>query len=155
MPAGHQVQFEGITFFCGTIGDAPEPRRFIHSVPEAKHIPKYEPAAGDPLRQSWLIAYRIICERDAKLETHVSQVEIMLQDIRQIPQGPRPSEARVRALEIAAIFAAAAVLLLIASAAGTSDGISIPAMGTSRGCMVPSAFPAVAARLKRRRDSLG
>jgi hypothetical protein len=70
-PAGHQVHFEGITFTCvkgGSLGQ----ERFILSSPEAKYIPKAEPAPGDPLRQSWLIVYRIICEREGEAQTKTS-----------------------------------------------------------------------------------
>ena len=70
-----RVQFDGITFVCGTIGDGTELRRFIHSDPATKYLPESEPAESDPLRRSWLIVYRIICERDAtaKSESFVSR----------------------------------------------------------------------------------
>jgi hypothetical protein len=58
----HEVRFEGETFDCGQIKDAGKVRRFIHSTPPAKYIPEFEPAAGDPLLNSWMITYRIICE---------------------------------------------------------------------------------------------
>ncbi|MFZ1109057.1 MAG: hypothetical protein WAN43_12035 [Rhodomicrobium sp.] len=58
----HQVRFEGETFDCGTIERAGKVSRFIHSIPPAKYVPEFEPAAGDPLHNSWMITYRIICE---------------------------------------------------------------------------------------------
>ncbi len=58
----HEVSFEGQTFICGKIEDRGDVRRFIHSIPQAKYIPEFEPSANDPLARSWLITYRIICE---------------------------------------------------------------------------------------------
>ncbi len=63
--AGHTVHFQGITFFCGKLVEGAEVHRFIHSVPETKYIAQAEPSENDPLRKSWLIVYRIICERSA------------------------------------------------------------------------------------------
>ena len=58
----HEVRFEDQTFICGKIEDRGKVRRFIHSIPQAKYIPEFEPRADDPLAESWLITYRIICE---------------------------------------------------------------------------------------------
>ena len=62
---GHEVRLEGMTFLCGEIQDGKQIRGFMHSVPPAKYIPGEEPAAGDPLRPSWLLVHRIICDGDA------------------------------------------------------------------------------------------
>ena len=62
---GHTARFQGITFFCGKLVEGVEVRRFIHSVPTTKYIAEAEPPENDPLRKSWLIVYRIICERNA------------------------------------------------------------------------------------------
>ncbi len=58
----HEVQFQGETFICGQINVGGKIRHYIHSIPQAKYIPEYEPSASDPLARSWLITYRIICE---------------------------------------------------------------------------------------------
>ncbi len=58
----HEVRFEDQTFICGKIEDRGKVRRFIHSIPQAKYIPEFEPRADDPLAESWSITYRIICE---------------------------------------------------------------------------------------------
>ena len=58
----HEVRFEQETFICGQINDSGTVRRFIHSIPTAKYIPEFEPAATDPAAKSWDITYRIICE---------------------------------------------------------------------------------------------
>lgn len=58
----HEVRFEDQTFICGKIEDGGKVRRFIHSIPKAKYIPEFEPRKGDPLAESWLITYQIICE---------------------------------------------------------------------------------------------
>jgi hypothetical protein len=58
----HEVRFEEETFLCGAVEQAGKIRRFIRSTPRAESIPEFEPQAGDPLRDSWLITYRIICE---------------------------------------------------------------------------------------------
>ncbi len=58
----HEVRYEDQTFICGKIEHRGAVRRFIQSIPPAKYIPEFEPRAGDPLAESWLITYRIICE---------------------------------------------------------------------------------------------
>jgi len=60
---GHVVRFDQIVFICGKQNNDSGNRRFIHSVPEAKYIPEFEPPSGDPLLPSWLVTYRIICEQ--------------------------------------------------------------------------------------------
>ncbi len=60
----HEVRFKDQTFICGKIEEQGIVRRFIHSIPPAKYIPEFEPRPGDPLAESWLITYRIICEGD-------------------------------------------------------------------------------------------
>ncbi len=72
----HEVRFQDQTFICGEIKDRGKIRRFIHSIPEAKYIPEFEPQADDPLAKSWLITYRIICEggfRRPNLTAHVTR----------------------------------------------------------------------------------
>jgi hypothetical protein len=72
----HEVRFEDQTFVCGSIREGGKIRRFIQSIPPAKYIPEFEPAAGDPLAPSWMITYRIICERGAEqpnLTAHLSR----------------------------------------------------------------------------------
>ncbi len=58
----HEVRYQDQIFICGEIEDQGKIRRFIHSIPEAKYIPEFEPQAGDHLSKSWLITYRIICK---------------------------------------------------------------------------------------------
>lgn len=60
--SSHEVRFEQETFICGQTNVSGTVRRFIHSIPTAKYIPEFEPAASDPLAKSWDITYRIICE---------------------------------------------------------------------------------------------
>ena len=72
----HEVRFQDQTFICGEIKAGAKFRRFIHSIPEAKYIPEFEPQPGDPLAQSWQITYRIICEggyRRPNLTAHLSR----------------------------------------------------------------------------------
>ncbi len=58
----HEVRFDQIAFVCGEMRSGGKVVRFIHSTPEAKYIPEFQPAAGDPLAKSWDVTYRIICE---------------------------------------------------------------------------------------------
>ncbi len=58
----HEVRYQDQTFICGKIEDRGKVRRFIHSIPQAKYIPEFQPREGDPLAESWVITYRIICE---------------------------------------------------------------------------------------------
>jgi hypothetical protein len=72
----HEVRFQDQTFICGEIEDRGKIQRFIHSIPEAKYIPEFEPKAGHPLARSWQITYRIICEegyRRSPLTAHLSR----------------------------------------------------------------------------------
>ena len=72
----HEVRFQDQTFICGEIKERGKTRRFVHSIPEAKYIPEFEPRAGDPLARSWQITYRIICEegyRPPPLTAHLSR----------------------------------------------------------------------------------
>ncbi len=60
----HEVRYQDQIFICGEVKDKGRIRRYIHSIPEAKYIPELEPRASDPLAKSWLITYRILCEKD-------------------------------------------------------------------------------------------
>ena len=60
--SSHEVRFEQESFVCGQINKSGKVRRFIHSIPTARYIPEFEPAATDPMAKSWDITYRIICE---------------------------------------------------------------------------------------------
>ena len=44
----HEVRFQDHTFICGEIKNLGKIRQFIHSIPEAKYIPEFEPQADDP-----------------------------------------------------------------------------------------------------------
>jgi hypothetical protein len=58
----HEVRFDQISFVCGEMTSGGKVVRFIHSTPDAKYIPEFQPPAGSPLAKSWDITYRIICE---------------------------------------------------------------------------------------------
>ena len=60
--SSHEVKYQDQTFICGEVQDQGRIRRYIHSIPEAKYIPEFEPSRDDPLARSWQITYRIICE---------------------------------------------------------------------------------------------
>ncbi len=62
----HEVRYEDQAFICGEIQDRGKVRRFIHAIPDARYIAEFEPRADDPLARSWLLTYRIICERGSR-----------------------------------------------------------------------------------------